>query len=198
MSAGLRAEGLQHARAGPFSVAVPPGFCLAVTGPSGAGKSLLLRMVADLIPHHGEAWLGGVARSSMPAPEWRRQVAYGAAEPGWWRERVGEHFAVLPVAEAERLGLPADVFARRVEECSTGERARLALLRLLALRPAVLLLDEPTGALDGEAVRAAEALIAESLRSGVGAILVTHSPEQAERLGTGRAEVRAGRLWASA
>ena len=197
MSTGLRAEELQHAQAGPFSVVVPPGGCLAVTGPSGAGKSLLLRMVADLIPHQGEAWLDGVARSSMPAPQWRRRVAYGAAEPGWWRERVGEHFATLPVAEAERLGLAAEIFARRVVECSTGERSRLALLRLLALRPAVLLLDEPTGALDGEASRAAETLIAESLQSGTAAILVTHSPAQAERLGTARAEVRAGRLWTS-
>jgi putative ABC transport system ATP-binding protein len=198
VSTRLRVEGLQHAQAGaeagPFSVAVPPGGCLAVTGPSGAGKSLLLRMVADLIPHQGEAWLDGVARSTMPAPHWRRQVAYGAAEPGWWRERVGEHFAIPPTAEAERLGLPADVFARRVAECSTGERARLALLRLLAPRPAVLLLDEPTGALDAEAARAAEALIADALRSGAAAILVTHSPEQAARLGTARAEVRAGRM----
>ncbi len=195
MSTGLRAEGLEHAQAGPFSVTVPPGGCLAVTGPSGAGKSLLLRMVADLIPHQGEAWLDGAARSAMPAPQWRRRVAYGAAEPGWWRERVGEHFATLPMEEAERLGLPADVFARRVADCSTGERARLALLRLLALRPAVLLLDEPTGALDGEAARAAEALIADALRAGAAAILVTHSLEQAGRLGTARAEVRAGRLW---
>ena len=197
MSIGLRAEGLQHAHAGPFTLTVPPSGCLAVTGPSGAGKSLLLRMVADLVPHQGEAWLDGAARSAMSAPEWRRRVAYGAAEPGWWRERVGEHFATPPVAEAERLGLPAAVFARRVADCSTGERARLALLRLLALRPAVLLLDEPTGALDAEAARAAEGLIADALRAGAAAILVTHGLEQAGRLGTARAELRAGRLWAS-
>lgn len=194
MSAGLRAEELHHAQAGPFTFAVPPGGCLAVTGPSGAGKSLLLRMVADLVPHAGEAWLDGEARSASPAPRWRSRVAYGAAEPGWWRERVGEHFARLPETEAASLGLPADVFGRRIAECSTGERARLALLRLLALRPAVLLLDEPTGALDGEAAQAAEKLIADALRAGAAAVLVTHSPEQAARLGTARATVRAGRM----
>jgi ABC-type iron transport system FetAB ATPase subunit len=198
---GLRAEGLRYAlsgaRVGPFTFAVPPGACLAVTGPSGAGKSLLLRMVADLVPHEGEAWLDGAARSAMPASEWRRRVAYGAAEPGWWRERVGEHFAPPPEAAALRLGLPAAIFARRVADCSTGERARLALLRLLALEPAVLLLDEPTGPLDAETTRAAEALIADALRAGAAAILVTHSPEQAARLGTARAEMRAGRMEAA-
>jgi len=191
---GLRAEGLEGEHAGPFTLAVPPGDCLAITGPSGAGKSLLLRMVADLVPSRGRVWLDGVERSAIAAPAWRRRVAYGAAEPGWWRERVGEHFATLPEAQARRLGLPVDVFARRVAECSTGERARLALLRLLALRPPVLLLDEPTGALDGESALGAEALIADALRAGAAAILVTHSPDQAMRLGTARAQVRAGRM----
>jgi putative ABC transport system ATP-binding protein len=197
VSAGLRVEDLQGEHAGPFSLAVAPGGCLAVTGPSGAGKSLLLRMVADLVPNRGMVWLDGAARSAMAAPVWRRRVAYGAAEPGWWRERVGEHFAVFPEAEARRLGLPADVVGRRVADCSTGERARLALLRLLALRPAVLLLDEPTGALDGETTLAAEGLIADALRAGAAAILVTHSPEQAARLGTAHAVVRAGRIEAA-
>ena len=201
MREGLRAEGLRYAlagaRIGPFSLAVRPGDCLAVTGPSGAGKSVLLRMIADLVPHEGEVWLDGAARSATPAPGWRRRVAYGAAEPGWWRERVGEHFGPPPEAAALRLGLPTDIFARRVADCSTGERARLALLRLLAGQPAVLLLDEPTGALDAEATGAAETLIAEAIRAGAAAILVTHSAEQAARLGTARAAVRAGRMEAA-
>lgn len=196
--AGLRLRGLRCAPAGeeigPFTLDVAPGACLAITGPSGAGKSLLLRMIADLVPHEGEAWVGGTARSALTASAWRRRVAYGAAEPGWWRELVGEHFASAPSAGAARLGLPAGILSRRVADCSTGERARLALLRILGQRPAVVLLDEPTGSLDADTTRAAESLIAESLGAGAAAILVTHSAAQAARLGTARAELRAGRL----
>lgn len=56
----LRVEALRSAWAGPFSFAVPAGGCLAITGASGSGKSLLLRMIADLDLHEGEAWLDGV------------------------------------------------------------------------------------------------------------------------------------------
>lgn len=194
MTAGLRAEGLQHPRAGPFTIEVPAGTCLAITGPSGAGKSLLLRMIADLIPHQGEAWLGGDRRSAMTAPAWRRRVTYGAAEPGWWQEQAGAHFTRTMDAEAARLGLPPGIFARRVADLSTGERSRLALLRILALRPAILLLDEPTGALDETASHAAEKLLRDAMAAGAALVLVTHNPAQAERLGTQRAELRAGRL----
>ena len=190
----MRAEGLRHPHAGPFTLSVAAGTCLAVTGPSGAGKSLLLRMIADLIPHEGEAWLGETRRSALTAPAWRRQVTYGAAEPGWWHEQAGVHFLKSMDAEAGQLGLPADIFARRVSDLSTGERSRLALLRILALRPAVLLLDEPTGALDEAASLAAETLLRDAMARGTALILVTHSAAQAGRLGTKRAELRAGRL----
>ena len=58
----------------------------------GGGKSLFLRMIADLDPCQGEVFLDGVERRRMTAPAWRRQVVYNAAEPGWWREAVAEHF----------------------------------------------------------------------------------------------------------
>lgn len=179
----LRVQDLRSPLAGPFSFEVPAGGCLAVTGPSGSGKSLLLRMVADLDPHEGEAWLDGVAQSATPAPAWRRQVVLSAAEPGWWMDRVSDHFAA-PRPDAARLGLPADIWDRPVARCSTGERARLALLRALAGQPAVLLLDEPTGALDTAATAAVEALLRERLAAGLTLVLVTHDPAQAARLGT--------------
>ena len=193
MIAGLRARGLRHAHAGPFALDLPPGACLALPGPSGSGKSLLLRMVADLDPHDGEAWLDGVGRNTLSGPDWRCQVVYAPAESGWWLDRVGDHFPA-PSPDTARLGLSPDIWDRAVTACSTGERARLALLRSLAARPAVLLLDEPTGALDHETTLAVEALLAERMRAGLGLVLVTHDAAQAERLGTVRRRMAGGRL----
>jgi putative ABC transport system ATP-binding protein len=190
----LRTAGLRSALAGPFDVALAPGSCLAVTGPSGAGKSLFLRMIADLDDHEGEAWLDGAPRSGFAAPDWRRRVAYMAAEPGWWTEPVGAHFATAPGTLLARLGLPADSLGRTVALCSTGERQRLALARTLVQRPAVLLLDEPTGALDAESITLAEAVLREAMQAGAAIILVTHNPAQAERLGTQHARIEGGRM----
>ena len=196
MTARLRAAGLRSAHAGPFDLDLAPGACLAITGPSGAGKSLFLRMIADLDPHDGEAWLDGAARSAMPAPAWRRRVAYAAAEPGWWEDRVGAHFAAAPTDLLLAMGLPTDILTRPVALCSTGERQRLALARTLCGDPAALLLDEPTGALDAAGVAAVEALLQTRLRDGVAAVLVTHDPAQAARLGTQHARIAGGRMLA--
>ena len=190
----LRAEGLRSPFAGPFALALAPGARLVVTGPSGAGKSLLLRMVADLDEHEGEAWLDGAPRSGFTGPAWRRQVRYLAAEPGWWLDTVGEHFTEPPGDLPGRLGLPADIMSRAIERCSTGERQRLGLVRGLAGRPPVLLLDEPTGALDAEGVARAEAVLGQAAQDGAALVIVTHDERQAERLGTQRVRIEAGRM----
>lgn len=190
----LSLSGLRSERAGPFDLSLQRGECLAVSGPSGAGKSLMLRMIADLDPNEGEAALDGVSRAAMSAPVWRRQVVYAAAEGGWWEDSVSAHFPRTPVMEALALGLPPDIFGRAVALCSTGERQRLALLRTLALDPPVLLLDEPTGALDPSSVATVEALLHTRLAGGTTLVLVTHDPAQAARLGTLRGELRDGQL----
>ena len=190
----LQTVSLRSARAGPFDFALAPGGCLAVTGPSGAGKSLMLRMIADLDPHEGDALLDGVACSAMPAWHWRRRVTYCAAESGWWLDRVGEHFASPPAAVAARLHLRPDIYEQPVTACSTGERQRLALLRALEHAPSVLLLDEPTGALDRAATEAVEAILAERRAAGTAVVIVTHDEAQADRLATMRGRIEAGRF----
>jgi ABC-type iron transport system FetAB ATPase subunit len=190
----LRLVGLRGARAGPFDLVLPAGACLTVTGPSGAGKSLMLRMIADLDPHDGDALLDGRSCATMRAHEWRRQVVYCAAESGWWRDTVGEHFSAIPHDSAAQLGLRPDIFEQPVASCSTGERQRLALLRAVALQSPVLLLDEPTGALDPHAVTQAEALIRQRLVAGTTVIMVSHDPAQADRMGTLRGHLDRGRL----
>jgi ABC-type iron transport system FetAB ATPase subunit len=198
----LRTQGLKSALAGPFDIAVERGGCIGVSGPSGAGKSLLLRMIADLDPNQGEVWLNGVARSSLAAPAWRRQVVYVPAESGWWDDRIAAHFPKLQLpaatALAARLGLPAGIIDQPVARLSTGERQRLALIRALVVDSPVLLLDEPTSALDAAATERIETVLRERMAAGVAIVLVTHNPAQAERLAGRRFIMTAGRLEAAA
>ena len=198
----LRLRGLRSPLAGPFDLDLAAGECLAVGGPSGSGKSLFLRMIADLDPNGGEVALDGMPRPAMAAPDWRRRVAYVAAESGWWRDTVAEHFAPATHAPAralaERLGLPDELFDGPVQRLSTGERQRLAIVRALVLNPPVLLLDEPTGPLDPASIGEMEAVLKARLADGVAMIVVSHDPAQAQRLGARRREMRERRLEAAA
>lgn len=180
----------------PASFTLSTGECVAVRGPSGAGKTLLLRAIADLDPNEGRVALDGIDREAIPAPEWRRKVAYVPAEPGWWADGVGEHFADWPRAAAllPKVGLPDDVKAWPVARCSTGERLRLALVRALALEPRVILLDEPTAALDAVTVASVEALIHDRLATGMSALWVTHDDDQAVRVARRILAVHAGEV----
>jgi phosphate-transporting ATPase len=190
----LEVQGITRTGLEPASFVLGDGECVVVQGPSGAGKSLLLRAVADLDPNEGRVVLDGVERGAMTGPAWRRKVVYLSAEPGWWAETVAEHFPHWDGAMAERLKLSADKGAAPVARLSTGERQRLAVLRALAVRPRVLLLDEPTAALDGEVRDAVEALLTECREQGMAMLWVSHDPAQAERVADRRMWLEAGRL----
>jgi len=178
----------------PVSLTLADGECVVVTGPSGSGKSLLLRAIADLDPSDGRVSLDGVDREAMPAPIWRSRICYLAAEPGWWAETIAEHFpdwaAALPLIE--RLLLPSAIGAAATMRCSTGERQRLALARALVRRPRVLLLDEPTAALDAATRDVVEALLAEYRAEGMAMLWVSHDADQARRVAIRRLSVEGG------
>jgi len=141
---GLAIEGLP-----PIHFEVAPGESLAVSGPSGSGKTRLLRALADLDPASGQVFLEGVERRSVAAPDWRRKVGLLSAEPRFWAPTVAGHFPAPPSEEQLReFGLPPESLGSEPGRLSTGERARLAILRLLLREPEVLLLDEPTANLD--------------------------------------------------
>lgn len=180
----------------PSSFELAGGECIALRGPSGAGKTLLLRALADLDPNEGEVLLDGTPRSRIPAPQWRRRVGYVAAEPGWWSERLGDHFEdwASQAGPARRLEIDPAVAERRVSQLSTGERQRLALLRALERRPEVLLLDEPTGPLDEESTAAVESMLREKQSNGLALFWVTHNKRQAERIADRQFWIDRGRL----
>ncbi len=186
---------LRRLHVGPVSCEVAAGECVSVMGASGAGKSVLLRMVADLDPHDGDAALDGVAASCLAAPDWRAQVTYIAADSGWWAPRVGDHFAPGTDASAlGALGISPDALEWPVGRLSTGERQRLALLRAITPRTRVLLLDEPTSGLDASNVVRVEDLLRRLLARGLALVLVTHDAAQAARLAHRRFALADGRL----
>ncbi len=201
MTARLRIAGLRSSIAGPFDLEVARGECVAIMGPSGSGKSLLLRMIADLDPNDGEAWLDGEPRARFAGPAWRRQVLYNAAEPGWWAERPSDHFPPDTTARVRGLAARFDIGLERlddaVERLSTGERQRSALIRALLLNSPVLLLDEPTGALDHKTTARVEAVLQEQMAAGTALLLVTHNAEQAARLGNRSLRMEQRRLFVS-
>jgi putative ABC transport system ATP-binding protein len=180
----------------PTSFSLSAGEALAVRGPSGAGKTLLLRAVADLDPNEGVVTLDGRDRSTIAGPEWRRLVGYMPAEPGWWADTVGEHFGewTSALAFVRDLGFPEETKAWPITRLSTGERQRLALARALMMLPKVLLLDEPTAALDVASVAAVEALINARMRAGLAVLWVTHDAEQAKRVAHRLVVVEAGQV----
>ncbi len=192
----LRLRGVYSQRLSPVSLDLAAGECAAITGPSGSGKSLLLRQVADLDPGHGEVELDGARRSGMRGFEWRRKVVYCQAEAGWWDDHVAPHFTDPATAHAlmGELGLSIEKLGCLVHELSTGERQRLGLARALAQAPRVLLLDEPTAALDQAAAELVEQAMRRYLDSGAAILLVTHSAQQAERLARRRWRMDQGRL----
>lgn len=168
----------------PLSFSVTAGQALGLCGPSGSGKSLLLRAIADLDPAEGTVCLDGIDRATIPAPLWRRQVVYLPAESGWWGNSVSDHIQNEDEAAdlLPKLDLPCDAINWPIHRLSSGEKQRLALVRALVLKPKILLLDEPTAALDPDRRVLAEALITAFLQAGHAAILVSHDPTQMARL----------------
>jgi ABC-type iron transport system FetAB ATPase subunit len=178
----LRLDKFQVLALKPFSLEIDGGF-ICLSGPSGAGKSLLLRAIADLIIHKGEAYLDNKKCSEINPVQWRKWVGFLPAESAWWMDKVGDHFNKKNNPYLTLLDLPDDCFSWDVSRCSTGEKQRLAIARLLEQQPKVLLLDEPTASLDPDSVAAVELLIKNYANEfKVPVIWVSHNELQIKRL----------------
>jgi len=194
----LKLEDLKIADVEAVSLTIRPGECLGLCGDSGSGKTRLLRAIADMDEHEGQVYADEIAQCDVSGHEWRRRVSLLPAESLWWFDRIGEHFEVQD-RQLRQLGFDADVLDWQVSRCSSGEKQRLAVLRLLAHSPRVLLLDEPSANLDNGNAARVEALIRDYLDTrNAMAIWVSHDPAQLERVAASSYRVADGRLQALA
>ncbi len=179
----------------PIDLQVAAGECISLSGPSGCGKTRLLRAIADLDPHQGDALLDTSLQSSMSGPAWRRQVGLLPAESFWWSNQVGEHFPELNSPIFEALGFTPECGAWDITRLSSGERQRLALARLLLNQPQALLLDEPTANLDQDNIQRVEQLINHWRRAhGCAVIWTSHDQEQCARVASRHFQILEGQL----
>ena len=195
------------------SLQIAPGEAVAVMGPSGSGKSTLLNMIAGLDrPTSGTVTVAGQRIDRLGeaggARFRRRQVgmifqffnllddltvldnillpAQLAGVPrGKARARADELLAALRIGQ-QRQAYPARL--------SGGQRQRVAIARALVNRPALLLADEPTGALDSANGEEIGALLLDLNRSGQTLVLVTHNPGLAARYASRTIQVADGQI----
>lgn len=190
-----------------ISVGLPAG-ATAIVGPSGAGKSTLLRLLNRLAdPDSGSIAFRGRPLAEREPRRLRREVSLVPQLPALLEGTVRDNLAyaarlagkALDCERSLRLaGLDPGFAGRRVDELSVGEQQRAMLGRALAQGPAVLLLDEPTAALDHASRDAVEAALAELRRElDISLVLVSHDPEQARRLGEWVVRLDAGHVVAA-
>ena len=198
----------EHAALDDFSLQVRRGEFLTLLGPSGSGKTTILRLIAGFEqPQAGKILIEG--RDAQNLPPYRRNV-----------NTVFQHYALFPHLNVrrnvafgleqkklsgpeirKRVGTALEMVGllgkeeRMTNELSGGEKQRVALARALVLEPAVLLLDEPLGALDQKLRREMQVEL-KRLREWVGItfIFVTHDQEEALVMSDRIAVIHQGRL----
>ncbi|ACZ38363.1 ABC transporter ATP-binding protein [Sphaerobacter thermophilus] len=166
------------------------GTVTALMGRNGAGKTTLLKHLNGLLrPAAGRILLRGQDIAGTATPDLARTVAYLPQNPS--AMLFNETVAAEVRFTLRALGLPGDVgpalemagvahlAARNPRDLSTGERQRVALAAVLASAPAVLLLDEPTRGLDGEARERLIALLRRLAGIGTCVVMATHDVELA-------------------
>lgn len=168
-----------------------------IIGESGSGKTTLLRLLNDMIsPDHGQITYQGININEYDPTLLRRRVLMlpqnPSIFPGTIRDNLslGLEFAGLPAQEDEllkqalstaKLAKPLQASA---EELSGGEKQRLALARIMLMDPEVLLLDEPSAALDEDTEKVVINSIVDFAKSkGISLIMVTHSKSVANNFG---------------
>jgi putative ABC transport system ATP-binding protein len=194
---GVEVQALQG-----LNLRVDPGDVVALVGASGSGKSTLLTILSGLdTPTGGRARVAGVDLLSMTR---RQRVSYQRHTVGFVWQQTSRNLMPFLTA-AENIALPlvitgdrhrarrvdellelldvADCRDRRPGELSGGQQQRVAVATALAINPAVLLADEPTGELDDAmSAEVLDAMRQTSEQLGVTVLIVTHDPTIAEHV----------------
>lgn len=184
---------------------IPAGRLLGVCGPNGSGKSTLLRLLAFLEPPDaGEVLFEGAPTGDLRTV--RRQVTLLLQEPYLLSRSVTENVAyglnVRAIRDDERVrssllavGLDPDLFGeRRRNELSGGEAQRVALAARLAIRPQVLLMDEPTASVDEESAARIALAARAACDEGTTVVIVSHDRDWLDALVDDRLRLKAGRI----
>jgi len=197
-----------HTAVDALSLSVAHGSFFSILGPSGCGKTTLLRIVAGFIaPDEGDVRIGGTSMRGV-APNRRpvnmvfqhlalfpmmtvgENVGYGLARRGVARAEIASRVDGM----LKRVGLPG-AQGKRVDQLSGGQKQRVAIARSLVLEPALLLLDEPLGALDLK-LREHMKIELKQLQADFGTtfVYITHDQSEALVLSDRVAVMNAGRF----
>ena len=195
-----------------LTLTVGAGELLVVLGSSGSGKTTALKMINRLIkPNTGSVRLNGVDTSSLPPHDLRRRIGCTFQQVGLFPHMtVAENVAVTPTLlswSPERIRQRVDELLelveldpvrmrnRRPNELSGGQQQRVGVARALAAKPAIMLLDEPFGALDPLTRQHLQESFLRICRNiGLTAVFVTHDMVEALMLGDRIAVMNEGRL----
>ncbi|MBV8926394.1 MAG: ABC transporter ATP-binding protein [Bradyrhizobium sp.] len=182
----------------PATLDIARGETLVLLGPSGCGKTTMLRIIAGLeLPDEGgKVLFDGKDVTSMPIE--RRNVgmvfqSYALFPNMSVAENIGYGLKIRGLPKNERIARVAELIrltnitgleSRRIDQLSGGQRQRVALARAVAIRPGILLLDEPLTALDAALRDRLRGELNRLLRAlGITAIYVTHDQSEAMELG---------------
>lgn len=174
-----------------LDLAVRPGEIFGFIGPNGAGKSTTIRLLLDLIrPNSGTASVFGLDIAAH-SREIRRRVGYLPGELTLFDAMTGRQLLGF-VSALRGTSVPADVATivdtldldldRKVKNYSSGNRQKLALTQALMHRPELLILDEPTNALDPLMQQAFHGLLQDARNEGRTVFLSSHVLPEVERV----------------
>ncbi len=187
---------------------IPSGKVTCIVGRSGSGKTTTLRMLNRMIsPDTGTILYKGTPISEIDPVRLRRQVVMLPQTPVMFDGTIRDNL-LIGLEFSEREPVPDDALRRVLEimdlrkeleddaaTLSGGEKQRVALGRILVMRPAAALLDEPSSALDEGTERAVIGRLADAARErGVTVVMVTHSRPLAEAVADHLVEIEAGRV----